>query len=36
MKYRIISTGNIILADEAFMEQFHAGDYELIPDEIVE
>lgn len=27
--YRIISTGDIIVADEAFMEQHYPGDYEL-------
>lgn len=30
MKYKIISTGNVILADLAFVEQHHAGDYEEI------
>ena len=30
MKYKIISTGNTILADLAFVEAHHAGDYEEI------
>ena len=30
MRYRIISTGNVIRATAAFMETHHAGDYELL------
>ncbi len=30
MKYKIISTGNTILADQSFMDAHYPGDYELI------
>lgn len=33
MRYQINSTGNIILADQAFMDAQHAGDYTLLPDD---
>ena len=33
MKYQINSTGAVILADEAFMDAQHAGDYTLLPDD---
>lgn len=32
MKYQINSTGAVILADAAFMEQYHAGDYTLVAE----
>ena len=31
MRYKIISTGQIILADQAFVGTYHAGDYTLVP-----
>ena len=33
--YKITSTGNTIIADQAFMDAQHAGDYTLLPDEPV-
>jgi hypothetical protein len=30
--YKILSTQNTILADESFVQQWHAGDYELMPE----
>ena len=30
--YKIISTGNTILAEQEFMDAVHAGDYELVPE----
>lgn len=33
MKYKIISTGEPVVADETFMEQHHPGDFELIAPE---
>ena len=30
--YQITSTGNRIIADQAFMDAQHAGDYTLLPD----
>lgn len=32
MRYRIVSTGNTIIANAAFMQTHHAGDYELLAD----
>lgn len=32
MKFKIKSTGEIILADLAFMEAHHAADYEAVPE----
>lgn len=32
MRYRIISTGNTVVADAAFMDEHHGGDYELLAD----
>ena len=32
MRYQINSTGNIIIADQAFMDANHAGDYTLLVD----
>ena len=32
MRYQIDSTGNIIIADQAFMDAQHAGDYTLLVD----
>lgn len=32
MRYQIISTGNIILADANFVEANHPGDYTLLPE----
>ena len=32
MRYKITSTGNIILADADFVEANHPGDYTLLPD----
>jgi hypothetical protein len=31
-QYKIISTGNVIVADEAFVESHYPGDYELQPE----
>lgn len=33
MKYQITSTGNIILADLAFVDAVHPGDYTQLPDD---
>jgi hypothetical protein len=33
MKYRILSTGNTILADQAFVDAQYPDDHELIPEE---
>ena len=33
MNFKINSTGNIILADQAFMDAVHPGDYTLLPDD---
>lgn len=33
MKYLITSTGNIILADQDFVDAVHPGDYTLLPDD---
>ena len=33
MRYQINSTGDIILADQAFMDAQHPGDYTLLPDD---
>lgn len=30
--YKILSTGNTIIADESFVEAMHPGDYELMPE----
>ena len=35
MKYQINSTGNIILADQAFVDAVHPGDYTLLHDDPV-
>lgn len=35
MKYQITSTGNVVIADQAFMDAVHANDYTLIPDDPV-
>ena len=35
MRYQINSTGSIILADQAFMDAQHAGDYTLLPEPAV-
>lgn len=32
MKYQINSTGAVILADKAFVDQYHAGDYTEVQD----
>lgn len=32
MRYKIISTGQEIIADESFVEANHPGDYELVPE----
>lgn len=32
-KYKILSTGNTIIADQFFIEGHHSGDYEQLPDE---
>ena len=34
MRYQIISTGNVILADQEFMEANYPGDYTLLPEEV--
>lgn len=31
-KYRVISTGNVIVANAKFMDAVHPADYELIPE----
>lgn len=36
MRYEINSTGQIILADQAFMDEHHAGDYTLLPEPAVQ
>lgn len=33
MKYQVNSTGNIILADQDFMDAVHPGDFTLLPDD---
>lgn len=33
MRYKITSTGQCIIADQAFMDAHHAGDYEQLADE---
>lgn len=33
MRYQINSTGAVILADEAFVDAQHPGDYTLLPDD---
>ena len=33
MKYQITSTGNVILADQAFMDAVHPNDYTQLPDD---
>jgi hypothetical protein len=33
MKYKINSTGNVIVADKAFVDAHYAGDYTLLPDD---
>lgn len=35
MKYQITSTGNVILADQAFMDAVHPNDYTQLPDDPV-
>jgi hypothetical protein len=35
MRYQINSTGNIILADQAFMDANYPNDYTLLPDDPV-
>lgn len=35
MKYQITSTGNIILADQSFMDAVHPNDYTELPDDPV-
>ena len=35
MKYQITSTGNVILADQAFMDAVHPNDYTELPDDPV-
>jgi hypothetical protein len=35
MKYKITSTGNIIIADQAFVDALHPNDYTLLPDDPV-
>lgn len=32
MRYKILSTGNVIIADKSFMDAHYAGDYELLPN----
>jgi hypothetical protein len=32
MRYLINSTGQIIIADQAFMDAHHTGDYTLVPE----
>lgn len=34
MKYQINSTGNVIHADQAFMDAQHPVDYTLLPDDV--
>jgi hypothetical protein len=33
MKYQINSTGNVILAEQDFIDAVHPGDYTLLPDD---
>ena len=33
MKYQVTSTGNIILANQAFMDAVHPNDYTQLPDD---
>jgi hypothetical protein len=33
MKYQIISTGNVILADQAFVDAVYPNDYMQLPDD---
>lgn len=33
MKFRITSTNQVIIADAAFMDAHHAGDYTVLPDD---
>jgi hypothetical protein len=33
--YKITSTGNIIIADQAFMDAQHPNDYTLVPDPVL-
>jgi hypothetical protein len=35
MKFKITSTGNVILADQQFMDHMHPGDYTLLLDDPV-
>lgn len=35
MRYRINSTNQVIIADAAFMDAHHAGDYTVLPDDPV-
>ena len=34
MRFQVNSTGNIILANKAFMDAQHPGDFTLIPDPV--
>lgn len=34
MRYKINSTGNTVIADQAFMDAVHLGDYAVLPDDV--